>query len=241
MSMAALGVGAALATMLATPIQDPPLLEPDRSHYLAPLAWDECDGALADWREPRPLVVLVDQEELPGGRPIPGMGGTAFALYGDGTVFTRQLRSDRLGLLRSRLPADAVARLLASLDLPGLSRLPEQQFQAPSPSPPGTIVCDGGPERLALHVWVDGCRRTIEVTNLSASALDWVVEGAPKDRLARETRARVRRALDALPPALAAALRRLVTFRSERGQAECQGSGCFETSHQLPNQAAWRD
>jgi hypothetical protein len=227
-----------LAAVLAAPAQPTPLIPLDRGASVAQLPWNECGTEPPDWREPHPLVVLSDYANLDGHSDLPPLAATAFALYADGSVFTRELGDARFRLHRAQLSPRQVESLLASLKLPDLLKLPAH-LEAPSPYPPGTIVCDGGPEQLTLQVWVDGCRRAISVTNLTALALGLVEKSGVK-RLGKAMRAERRAALRSLPPALATAVRTLVNFRPPNARLVCADAACFDRRRMLPNQLAWR-
>jgi hypothetical protein len=235
MGGAVIGLAAALAALPGTFVDQSAPLDRD---LVAPLPWDECgDAELPDWREPRLLVVLSD-EDVRGHILWTAQAGTAFALYTDGTVFTREIRKNQFVMRRSILSKREVDALMAGLDVGGLLRLPER-LEVASSRHPGMIVQDGCREGLVLNLWVDGCRRTVAVTNLTAAALD-VLDDPTNPRVTKELRDESREALASLPRALASALRTLIEFRPPHARPVCRGPACFEKGRTLPNQVAWR-
>jgi hypothetical protein len=224
MGGAAAGLVAVLAALTGGSVDQTFDFHPDGGR-VAPLAWDQCGAELPDWREPRLRVVLSDGQDARGHGALPGLAGTAFALYNDGTVYVRQQRPGQLLVRRSRLSPAEANRLTDTLDVVRLLALPGS-FVVAGPERP-TFVKDGCREDLVLHLWVDGCHRTLAVTNLSVFA----VAGRPDHDS--------RRALGSLPPVLASALRALVTFQPRRSEVVCRNASCFDPGRAAPNQVAW--
>jgi hypothetical protein len=180
------------------------------------------------------------------GAPVPAFR-TPFVLYGEGTAIAETSGGDPktvdgLKHTKYRLARDSVADLMRPLNREKLLRLddnyrPIREEQARWQQ---SHTCfDACWPYLELHLWWDGCRKTISIAGLEGRFLRLIAANKTLSR--RDPDAdrfdMARLAFRRLPPKLQQALLRLARFRSAGGTVWCKGAAC--ATQQLPWPEAW--
>jgi hypothetical protein len=205
------------------------------------------DGHDEDWRQDGPVLVLTG--DWRGGpvddAPVPAFR-TPFVLYGDGTAIAETSGGDprtvdALKHTKYRLARDSVADLMRSLNWEKLLQLddnyrPIQEEQARWQQ---SHTCfDACWPYLELHLWSDGCRKTISIAGLEGRFLRLIAANKRLSRRAPDADRfdMARLAFRRLPPELQQALLQLARFWSAGGTVWCRGAGC---ARELPWHEAW--
>jgi hypothetical protein len=226
----------ALALILTQHELEPAAVVPD--------SWARCeDGGYADLRPDIPLIVLTGNEgsDVAGGWSPPY--DTGFVLYADGRLIARRW----MALFEWRLTArqrDALWKILGAEEL---LALPDHHDVVTSRQREAFGRWYHGPAlpQTELSLWKDGCRKRIVIRGLSAILLSWELTGhirGRRGRLLQVQREEARMALKALPPALARAIRHMMTRRpAPAGKLWCDFARCFDRARMLVHQELWSD
>jgi hypothetical protein len=206
------------------------------------------DGHDEDWRAEGPVVVLTTSEwcgaRFEGEANSPA-AQTPFVLYGDGTAIACNAGAalGRWKCTKYHRDSKAVSELKNSLDWPGLLALDDHYTPIPKEQTrwqASRSFCDGCRPQLELHLWSEGCRKTISIDGIDTLFLQLLFFRSERSDLsssAAERHRMARLAYSRLPAQLRHALERMVRFRSKEGVAWCQGAACF--THELPWHKAW--
>jgi len=210
---------------------------------VCPDGWDE------DWRPDGPVLVVTG--DWRGGQREKdervSASRTPFVLYGDGTVIAGVVlghadRFDGWEHTLYHLDPGEVARLKRSLDWDALIKLDGYYRPIRKEAKRWQEIhrCfDACWPYLELHLWAEGCRKTVTIDGLDGLFLQLIAvkEWSLGSAIEGERFALARLALKRLPAGLRRALLRLAEFRSAGGTRWCTDRGCRE--QELPRHEAW--
>jgi hypothetical protein len=217
----------ALTVMLAEFQQEP--------GAVVPVSWARCqDGGYADFRPDIPLLVLSSNEQEGEWRPP---FATGFVLYADGRLIARK----GMSLFEWRLTdrqRDALWKRVGGDELLALDD-DHHVVNARKRDVFGGMFGHLRTPQTELHLWKDGCRKTIVIRGLSEVVLSWKVEGV-RSRSLEDDREQARTALKSLPPTVARAIRQMMTARpASTGKRWCDLPACYSRERVLAHQDLW--
>jgi hypothetical protein len=208
---------------------------------VCPDGWDE------DWRADGPVIVLTGERRGGGFDDYAPAFRTPFVLYGDGTVIAGAIlnRKGRFEGWRHRkyyLDPKAVIEIRRSLGWDALLKLENNYWPIHKEEHRWAEehqCFDACWPILELHLWSEGCRKTISIAGIDNIFMQYLAHGIRPDLNSNEADRFVlaQLAFKRLPQELKAALRRLAAFRLSGGTSWCQGDDCYTKA--LPWHESW--